>query len=230
MKRRIAAVWYWILALLPLLPSAAAYPFFPDIIPAHYNLAGEVDRYGSKAELFILPAMVLVLAPVFWGLTGLARRSVGAETLPPEERKSRNEKVIAVTRIALLAVFNALNFVMLASAWTDARAGTGEMSWDIYRILAAVLAVMDIVLGNFLPKCRPNSVMGVRTPWTLESAEVWYRTHRMGGFWMVGSGVLSLILCLFLPGIWALGIYLAATALAAAAMTVYSWRISRRKR
>ena len=150
MKRKIsaAAAWYWVLAVLPLLVTAAAYPFFPEIIPAHYNLAGEVDRYGSKAELFILPAIVLILSPVFWGLSGLARKPVGGQKLPPEEQKARNGKVIAVTRLALLAVFNALNLVMLASAWTDAQAGAGRMSWDLYRIAAVILSVMEIVLGN----------------------------------------------------------------------------------
>lgn len=232
MKRRIpaASVWYWVLAALPLLLTAAAYPFFPDIIPAHYNLAGEVDRYGSKAELFILPAMVLVLAPVYWGLTGLARKSVGAEKLPPEEQKSRNQKVIRTARLALLALFNLLNIILLASAWTDARADTGAMTWDIYRIVAVILSVMDIVWGNLMPKCRPNSVAGIRTPWTLESEEVWYQTHRTGGFVMVGGGVLSFAACLFLPGLWALGTYLIVTILAAAAVTAYSWRISRRNK
>ena len=230
MKRKIsaAAAWYWVLAVLPLLVTAAAYPFFPKIIPAHYNLAGEVDRYGSKAELFILPAMVLVLAPIFWGLTGLARKPVGGEKLPPEEQKARNGKVIAVTRLALLAVFNALNLVMLASAWTDAQAGAGRMSWDLYRIAAVILSVMEIVLGNLLPKCRPNSVAGVRTPWTLESEEVWYRTHRMGGFWMVGGGILSLAACPFLRGIWGMGACLAVLVLVSIVTTAYSWWISRR--
>lgn len=34
---------------------------FPDEIPGHYNAAGEIDRWGSKTELFILPVVSLVL-------------------------------------------------------------------------------------------------------------------------------------------------------------------------
>ena len=58
MKRKIsaAAAWYWVLAVLPLLVTAAAYPFFPKIIPAHYNLAGEVDRYGSNLHAVLYKA------------------------------------------------------------------------------------------------------------------------------------------------------------------------------
>lgn len=34
----------------------------PDRVPAHYNAAGEVDRWGSKWELVILPAIAVIIA------------------------------------------------------------------------------------------------------------------------------------------------------------------------
>lgn len=34
----------------------------PDEVPAHYNAVGEVDRWGSKMELFILPVVGFFLA------------------------------------------------------------------------------------------------------------------------------------------------------------------------
>lgn len=37
------------------------YSQLPDIIPTHYNLAGEVDNTGSKSSLFILPLITTVL-------------------------------------------------------------------------------------------------------------------------------------------------------------------------
>ncbi|WP_338471422.1 DUF1648 domain-containing protein [Niallia sp. XMNu-256] len=33
----------------------------PDKVPAHYNAVGEVDRWGSKAELLILPGIGLFM-------------------------------------------------------------------------------------------------------------------------------------------------------------------------
>jgi uncharacterized membrane protein len=44
------------LLLLLLLP-AAYYGDLPDSIPQHFNAAGEADRYGSKAGIWLLPAM-----------------------------------------------------------------------------------------------------------------------------------------------------------------------------
>jgi uncharacterized membrane protein len=40
--------------------------------------------------------------------------------------------------------------------------------------------------------------MGIRTPWTLASEEVWYKTHRFAGpIWIVGG--IALFLIGFLP-------------------------------
>ena len=39
----------------------AQYGALPDSVPGHYNAAGEVDRWGSKTELFILPIVAAVL-------------------------------------------------------------------------------------------------------------------------------------------------------------------------
>ena len=36
-------------------------PLLPDTIPTHFNAAGEVDGYGSKGSLLILPIVSIVL-------------------------------------------------------------------------------------------------------------------------------------------------------------------------
>ena len=37
-----------------------------EIIPSHINIHGEVDNYGSKWELFILPAIALLIYLLMW--------------------------------------------------------------------------------------------------------------------------------------------------------------------
>jgi uncharacterized membrane protein len=53
----ILAIW-----LLPIF----AYQILPETIPTHYNLKGEIDDWGSKGTIFILPSFALVL---YIGLT-----------------------------------------------------------------------------------------------------------------------------------------------------------------
>jgi uncharacterized membrane protein len=44
------------------------FPDLPDKIPAHFNAAGEVDRFDSKASIWIFPSIGLLL---YLGLSGL---------------------------------------------------------------------------------------------------------------------------------------------------------------
>jgi uncharacterized membrane protein len=44
------------------------YIFLPTIIPIHFNFKGEVDRYGNKAELFVLPILSSIVTISFYYL------------------------------------------------------------------------------------------------------------------------------------------------------------------
>ncbi len=45
----------------------------PDIIPAHYNFAGEVDRMGSKFEYILFPVISAGMGGIFLLLAKQAR-------------------------------------------------------------------------------------------------------------------------------------------------------------
>ncbi len=69
---------------------------------------------------------------------------------------------------------------------------------NLYRIMEVLFGLMFVVIGNYLPKYRQNTTMGVKVKWTLQSEDNWNKTHRFAGkLWVIG-GVL-LILVAFLP-------------------------------
>lgn len=62
-----------------------------------------------------------------------------------------------------------------------------------------LLGVMFSVMGNFMPKCKQNSTIGVKVKWALQDEENWNATHRFAGkVWVIG-GILFMGL-VFLPG------------------------------
>jgi len=65
--------------------------------------------------------------------------------------------------------------------------------------MAGGLSVLLIFIGNVLGKVRQNFMLGIRTPWTLSSEMSWEKTHRMGGRLFVLSGILGILLTIFLP-------------------------------
>ena len=58
-------------------------------------------------------------------------------------------------------------------------------------LINALMAVILIVIGNYLPKCRQNYTIGIKLPWTLADEDNWNYTHRMAGKWWILGGVLS---------------------------------------
>ena len=55
------------------------------------------------------------------------------------------------------------------------------------------VGLLFVVIGNFLGKVRKNFFIGIRTPWTLASDEVWSRTHRLGGWMFVAGGIVMIV-------------------------------------
>lgn len=51
------------------------------------------------------------------------------------------------------------------------------------------MGLLFLVLGSYLDQVRPNSFVGIRTPWTLSSRLSWTKTHRLGGWLFVASGM-----------------------------------------
>ena len=49
-----------------LISLIAVFFILPDTVAAHFNSSGTVDRYGSKYEILILPAVVLGLNLLFF--------------------------------------------------------------------------------------------------------------------------------------------------------------------
>ena len=81
-----------------------------DIIPLHINIHGEVDNYGSKWELFILPAIALLIYLLTWWL----ERNPQLYNFPNSKQHSRKEQEkIGVELISWLKVITVLMLVLI---------------------------------------------------------------------------------------------------------------------
>lgn len=93
---------------------------------------------------------------------------------------------------------------------------------DIFKISALLFALLFLITGNYMPKCKPNFTIGIKTHITLANGENWSATHRFAGKVFVMCGIASLFLA-FIPGIWSLVSVIATALIAAISPTVYSY-------
>lgn len=203
----------WYPALLVVITFAASiivYPRLPARVPTHWNIRGQVDGYGPRwISTFLLPAMLLVV----WGLLRFLPR-IDPRRANYAKMQGTYDLVVNLT-LTLLA---ALHLVLLGAV-----AGAPI---SIARVVPALVGVSLVVIGNVLPRARPNWWFGIRTPWTLSNDRVWERTHRVGGYVMTAIGALAILASILGVTVAsaAVGIAAAALGLGLIAYSYFAWK------
>lgn len=183
---------YFILMFLPLAVTLIALRYLPDRIPAHYGFDNQVTRWGSKYEAFVYPAATILMG---WFLLGMARLSA-----KQEKDGENNKNVILVTGIFVLLLFNVQNGYAL---YTDLHKieNLSAVPIDMYQIVFGFVGLLMIVVGNIMPKVRMNSVVGLRTRWSMKNEVTWKKCQRMGGISFMIGGVITVGVCVILKGL-----------------------------
>lgn len=155
------------LVVLSFVIAAAMYGRLPELSPTRFT----PKPWGP----FVLP---LLMAGVFLLFLAIPRIS------PRGYRVENFQGVFEFTQIALLALLAFVHILVLLAGLGvpvpvqgAARAGTG---------------LVFVALGNLMGKSTRNFFIGIRTPWTLVSDEVWLRTNRLGGKLVVLAGLVLL--------------------------------------
>lgn len=205
------------LSILPTLLTSVFLFFMNDTVPMHYNASGAVDRYGSKYENFILPAIILFMYAFYMVYTKIYTKYITNSV----EKINNNVKITAILVTSIIAAFNIfqLMFLILAILKPDSTTFTDNVPF----IINTVMALMLIIAGNFLPKTKRNSFIGVKTSWTQSSDLAWYESNRAGGIAFVVTGVLTIIESSFIKGINSTFIMVAILLISIAVSYIYAY-------
>jgi uncharacterized membrane protein len=153
-----------------------AAPHLPATVPTHWDATGHVNGYSSRFwGLALQPLVMLFLLALIVVLPAIS---------PKGFRLDQSLPALNLIVIALLA-FNFAMYVIVI------RAGLGGAAPGL-NVVEPAIGLLFIVIGNYLGKFRKNFFVGIRTPWTLASDEVWLKTHRLAS-WVFMLGGLALI-------------------------------------
>lgn len=141
------------------------------------------DRFteGADPGLFILILPVILLA-FHWMCILLTRKD------PRGNHRNREMQTIVLWVIPLLSNLVCGTMFALILGLNFSPAG-----WFI-----VPMGILFMVIGNYLPKTRTNSYMGIKMPTTYSSEANWNATHRFAGkLWFFGG--IAMMFCAFLP-------------------------------
>jgi uncharacterized membrane protein len=217
-KAEFIKILYWILALLPMIVTLFILPSAPDTVPAHYGPNSTVDRWSSKYELLVVPAITLAISLGGWIYAHRYRSKEHAE-MEGGKRMPSDRKTLLTGMLVAILLLNAMCYIFLYTSCNKIQSLTGN---NISRIFALVLNLFFVVFGNIMPKLKQNHFAGIRVKWTLENEDVWYLTHRFGGkLWVIG-GIALTIVCLIVPSDFAMPISIVGLLIMTVAVCVYA--------
>lgn len=182
---------YFILMYLPLAVALVALPYLPDKIPAHYGFDNQVTRWGSKYEALLYPIATILMGYFLLVMSRLAAKQ--------EEHGENNKKIIIVTGILVLILFNALNGYSLYTDFNKVE-NLSSIPLDINQFILGIVGVLMIVTGNIMPKLRMNSIIGLRTHWSMKNEVTWKKCQRMGGISLIVGGIIIIGVCIVTKG------------------------------
>ena len=153
-----------ILCCIPVVYLWSVYSQLPDLVPTHFGIDMKPDDYSSKSSTIIQAILPGIVAIILW---------FSAKYDPKNQLKDMGS---AFHRFAVMfcVAFVILSCYMIYIS-IDATRFDG-------RILLAIIGLLFLSIGNFMPAMRPNFFIGIRTPWTLSSDEVWKNTHRLASY------------------------------------------------
>jgi uncharacterized membrane protein len=197
--------------LLPFIYLAYLWNSLPEKVPMHWNYKGEIDDWGTKYSLlgliFLLPVLTYVLMLVIPKINPKKRIELMGG-------KYYQIKFVLVGFMSVLAIYiiHSSNSQTLSSP----------------SIVLVLIGLLFMALGNYFKVIKQNYFLGIKTPWTLESEEVWKLTHILAGkLWIVG-GLLIVIFSLVIPEDINFYLFIIITAIITIVPIVYSYLIFRK--
>ena len=169
------------LVFVSILSSLYFYKNFPDLVPIHWNMAGEADSWGSPFKsAFMFPVLNIGIYLLFLIIPYM------------DPKKERYEQFASTYHIFKTAIILFLSLIYFTASFS-------ALGYDINitRVVTTFVGALFVVIGNYMSKIKQNWFLGIRTPWTLSSEEVWNKTHRLGGKMFLLSGLLMMSISYF---------------------------------
>lgn len=176
--QRLVSPFNWLLIALVALTTAIGFVLVPldSDLPIHWGISGAPDWFAPAPVALLMPLAILVALLVLFVAIRWAR-------LRADFTAGRFVIDAAISGLAGLSLVLAVATVLI---------GVGA-AIDMPRIVCLAVTALFVIIGNALPKTRPNWVAGIRLPWTLRDADNWRVTHRWTGRAMFVCGLAAFV-------------------------------------
>ena len=207
----------WPILLGPAAYLAFAWNKLPEKVPMHYNIRGEVDRYGSKTELLAVMGIIIAIS------IGVYFLLVNINKIDPKKKYS-TENLPRMRKLAF-----AISLFMSVLACFIIYSSLHPADKFNMQFIVITVGLLFVVTGNYMYNIKPNYFAGLRLPWTLENEDNWKQTHLLAGKIWFAAGLLIVIAGFVLPAGAQLIVLLSVVALITIIPIIYSYRLYKKQ-
>lgn len=188
MKSNTKFLKYFIALLIlsmPLFYAMYVYDALPETIPIHFNYEGKPDGFGSKDAIYLAP---IILGAVGFFVFALI---LNVQLIDPKRYQETNSAIFKKLAFMLVFFMSFLSFIIVYSSLHPGN--------FFIKYLFSLMGLLFAFMGYVMPSIKPNYFVGMRLPWTLESADNWTATHNMAGKWWMIGGLLQALIGFVFP-------------------------------
>lgn len=174
LKRELPVV---LVVLLPFLYLVYIWGSLPERVPIHWNSEGQINGWGSKSGLIIIPLLLPLLTYIIFYVTPL---------IDPKKKLANMGSKFYQLKFAMVLLMSVLALFILYSMKNQSFFSPNSM--------LMLIGLLFAIIGNYLPSVKPNYFIGIKTPWTLENEVVWKKTHQLAGrLWFPGGLIIVML-------------------------------------
>lgn len=184
-------------------------------LPIHWDAAGHPNGFAGKWTALLLPAAITAAISILFYLLPAIE--------PREQHLQRSWGLVIAAWAGILLVNSLIELTVVCAA----------LHW-VTPVIATMLVgvgILFMMIGNQLGKSRSMFLVGIRTPWTLSSEEIWIKTHRLGGKLTMAAGLIMVVVALAPVPVRAVPkLVIGLVVLMAGVPVIYSYLLWRRER
>ena len=154
-------------------------------IPINWGINGEVTSYGSPMYIITFPITSILVTLLLYFTPKID---------PKGENIRKSGPVLPIVMLLIAILMFGIQMIIIAAV-------NGADILQLNTFISLLLGLLFILMGYFTPRIRLNYMIGIRTPWTLHSEDVWKKTHEKSGKWFILAG-LFFIVGMFLKAPW----------------------------
>ena len=209
----------WLMFLCPFGYLFMIWNTLPEKVPLHFNIEGKADGFGSRGELLAMVVFLVVLnIGTFYLVTN-------AHKLDPKKKYSQENKP-GIRKLGVsVSIFLTTTILFVIYSVSKGAQGIAAKGDFVF----SAVGLLYCVIGNYMYNIKQNNFAGIRIPTTLRDEENWRKTHQMAGKLWFWGGLVTAVLCFFLPSKQGFIVFISITVLLTAIPIVFSLKLDRKK-